>query len=151
MYHTFNRRDHVTDLEADTYLPLLWALDFNVDPMSSVVAQRTHDGQIRVLDEIVLRNATTKEACIRFCGVLLEPSGGDCGVRRRFGKQHADDRELGLPDHAGVLQVEPQAAGGVSGAERESARAGPGEPGEREVEAGVGRDPVDGAIGDARS
>jgi hypothetical protein len=44
---------------------LYWALDFNVDPMSSVVAQVV-EGQVRVLDEIVLRRATTQEACAEF-------------------------------------------------------------------------------------
>jgi len=44
---------------------LLWALDFNVDPMSSVIAQ-TVDGAVHVLDEIVLRHASTLEACEQF-------------------------------------------------------------------------------------
>ena len=65
VYHTFDRAEHVADLEVDPALPLLWALDFNVDPMSSVVAQ-IKQGKIRVLDEIVLRHATTEEACVRF-------------------------------------------------------------------------------------
>jgi terminase large subunit-like protein len=65
VYHTFDRKDHVVDLEVDANLPLLWALDFNVDPMSSVVAQ-IHRGEIRALDEIVLRRATTEEVCTRF-------------------------------------------------------------------------------------
>jgi Terminase large subunit, T4likevirus-type, N-terminal len=65
VYHTFNRHDHVADLQADRRLPLLWALDFNVDPMSSVVAQIDRGG-VRVLDEIVLRHASTDEACARF-------------------------------------------------------------------------------------
>ena len=49
----------------DTDTPLLWALDFNVDPMCSVVAQM--DGRrVRVLDEIVLRRATHEQACEEF-------------------------------------------------------------------------------------
>ena len=39
VYHSFDRKDHVAELKVDPSLPLLWALDFNVDPMSSVVAQ----------------------------------------------------------------------------------------------------------------
>jgi phage terminase large subunit len=65
VYHTFDRKDHVADLTVDPNLPLLWALDFNVDPMSSVVAQIWR-GRITVLDEIVLRHASTDEACARF-------------------------------------------------------------------------------------
>ncbi len=43
----------------------MWALDFNVDPLSPVVVQ-VEDGMTKVIDEIVLRNASTKEACEQF-------------------------------------------------------------------------------------
>jgi hypothetical protein len=46
--------------------PVIWALDFNVDPMCSVVAQKDRFGEVRVLDEIVLRRATTEQACEEF-------------------------------------------------------------------------------------
>ncbi|MGH9660808.1 MAG: terminase large subunit domain-containing protein [Bryobacteraceae bacterium] len=39
VYHAFSRLEHVAELKADEGAALLWALDFNVDPMSSVVAQ----------------------------------------------------------------------------------------------------------------
>jgi phage terminase large subunit len=65
VYHTFDRQDHLVDLTPDRRIPLLWALDFNVDPMSSVVAQ-INCGRVTVLDEIVLRHATTLEACEQF-------------------------------------------------------------------------------------
>jgi phage terminase large subunit len=65
VYHTFDRKDHVMDLTPNPNLPLFWALDFNVDPMSSVVAQ-IQGGKVVVLSEIVLRHATTDEACERF-------------------------------------------------------------------------------------
>lgn len=65
VYTAFRREDHVSDLEADPNLPLLWALDFNVDPMSSVIVQvRGH--RLFVLGEIVLRRATTRQACEEF-------------------------------------------------------------------------------------
>ena len=65
VYSAFSRADHVGQLAEDPTEPLLWALDFNIDPMSSVIAQAT-DGRVRVLDEIVLRNATTMAACEEF-------------------------------------------------------------------------------------
>jgi len=65
VYPTFNRSDNLRKVSVDPASPLLWALDFNVDPMSSVIAQ-IMDGEIRVLDEIVLRRATTPEACQEF-------------------------------------------------------------------------------------
>ena len=43
----------------------MWALDFNVDPMSSLVAQIT-GRKVMIVDEIVIRNGTTKEACEEF-------------------------------------------------------------------------------------
>src|SRR5436309_8454197 len=75
VYHTFDRRDHVTSLPVDPNLPLLWALDFNVDPMGSVVAQ-IRRRRIWVLDEIVLRHASTDEACARFHGSFGGHAGG---------------------------------------------------------------------------
>lgn len=65
VYHGFDRLEHVRELQVEPGRPLLWALDFNVTPMSSVVAQK-HDDTIRVLDEIVLRQSTTAEACEEF-------------------------------------------------------------------------------------
>ncbi len=65
VYTAFERSTHVASLEPDPYLPLLWALDFNVDPMSSVIAQ-VKGGSVKVLDEIVLRHGTTDRACEEF-------------------------------------------------------------------------------------
>jgi hypothetical protein len=65
VYDAFSRVDHVTDIQVRPGAPLLWALDFNVDPMCSVVAQ-IFDGTVYVLDEIVLRHAGTLQACEEF-------------------------------------------------------------------------------------
>jgi hypothetical protein len=65
VYHAFLRERNVRELMIDPTLPLLWALDFNVDPMSSLIAQKLN-GEIRVLDEIVLSRATTQQACEEF-------------------------------------------------------------------------------------
>lgn len=65
VYTAFQRETHLADLEASPYLPLLWALDFNVDPMSSVIVQIS-GGVVRVLDEIILRHGTTERACEEF-------------------------------------------------------------------------------------
>lgn len=59
-------------------LPICWSLDFNIDPLCSVIAQiedvATRDDsfngrrrlKVRVLDEIFLRDATTEDACREF-------------------------------------------------------------------------------------
>lgn len=65
VYHAFNRGEHVGAVEIQPKLPLMWALDFNVDPMCSIVAQIAKE-DIHVLDEIVIRRATTQEACEEF-------------------------------------------------------------------------------------
>lgn len=65
VYSTFSRGTHITELSVLPHLPLFWTMDFNVDPMSSLIVQMAY-GKVRVLDEIVLRNATTNEACEEF-------------------------------------------------------------------------------------
>lgn len=65
-------------LDRDTDLPLFWSLDFNVNPMCSVIGQyretltpRSHLTNeklltVEVLKEISLPNATTRDACNEF-------------------------------------------------------------------------------------
>jgi hypothetical protein len=65
VYSAFEQDTHVTELSIDPRKPLLWALDFNVDPMSSVIAQDLN-GRVMVLDEIVIRHGTTRMACEAF-------------------------------------------------------------------------------------
>ena len=65
VYMPFSRLEHVTDLMVRPELPLMWAMDFNVDPMSSVVAQIV-GGSVMVVDEIVMRRASTADACEEF-------------------------------------------------------------------------------------
>jgi hypothetical protein len=74
VYRNFSRAIHLRPREIDGGSPLLWALDFNVDPLCSVVAQ-IHDGVAQVLDEIVLRNSTTEEACEAFFGRFEKYAG----------------------------------------------------------------------------
>jgi Terminase large subunit, T4likevirus-type, N-terminal len=65
VYHCFNQAAHVARRAYDPHKLLLWALDFNVAPMSSVLLQRVED-RLVVIDEIVLERATTEEACQEF-------------------------------------------------------------------------------------
>jgi hypothetical protein len=75
VYTCFSRDGNVADLAVQKTLPLRWALDFNVDPMSSVVAQLV-SGKVHVLDELVLRRATTQEACEEFLKRYREHEAG---------------------------------------------------------------------------
>ena len=65
VYHCFNPSIHQVRHLYDPRKPLLWALDFNVAPMTSVLLQ-WDNGQLAVIDEIVLERATTEEACMEF-------------------------------------------------------------------------------------
>lgn len=65
VYHCFNPSVHLVRHAYDPHKKLLWALDFNVAPMSSVVLQLDR-GRLIVIDEIVLERATTEEACQEF-------------------------------------------------------------------------------------
>jgi hypothetical protein len=76
VYVAFERAGNMRELEVDESLPLLWALDFNVDPMCSVIAQVRRDGLVVVLDEIVLGRASTYDACSEFTARFPSHLGG---------------------------------------------------------------------------
>jgi hypothetical protein len=65
VYSAFQYTEHVKPVMPDKRLPICWALDFNVDPLCSVIAQIDGD-RVTVLDEIVLSRAMTQEACDEF-------------------------------------------------------------------------------------
>jgi hypothetical protein len=60
VYFAFSRERNVRELTPSSAHRLLIGLDFNVDPMTAVVAQRIGD-ECRVHDEIVLRHSSTPE------------------------------------------------------------------------------------------
>jgi hypothetical protein len=76
VYVAFEREGNIGSAEVDESLPLLWALDFNVDPMCSVIAQVRRDGRVVVLDEIVLSRASTYDACAEFTSRFESHTGG---------------------------------------------------------------------------
>ncbi|MGH9593918.1 MAG: terminase large subunit domain-containing protein [Bryobacteraceae bacterium] len=65
VYYGFEREQNLAAVAVDFQRPLLLAMDFNVDPMCAVIAQRT-DEKLAVLDEIVLSRASTQRACEEF-------------------------------------------------------------------------------------
>jgi hypothetical protein len=76
VYPSFERSGNVREGGVDAALPLLWALDFNVDPMCSVIAQVRRDGVVVVVDEIVLSRASTYDACAEFAARFPSHDGG---------------------------------------------------------------------------
>ncbi|MCC7176593.1 MAG: hypothetical protein IT159_15475 [Bryobacterales bacterium] len=94
VYHGFDRTRNVTEVAVERRLPLRWALDFNVDPMCSVVAQ-VKQGVVQVVDEIVMRRATTPEVCVEFLSRYPRHEGGvviygDASGSRRQTTGHSD-------------------------------------------------------------
>jgi hypothetical protein len=64
-YFAFDRAKHVQQLSFNPRSPIFWTLDFNVNPMCSLIGQR--DGnRVYVLDEVVLPNSNTWEAWSEF-------------------------------------------------------------------------------------
>jgi phage terminase large subunit len=81
VYYAFDRSKHLNaGIQYDPGARLTWSLDFNIDPMSSVVGQlkdyaphahlqRAKTRRLEILDEICLRDANVHLACQRFCEV----------------------------------------------------------------------------------
>lgn len=64
-YYAFERTGNCAEVGFDRRAPLCWSMDFNVNPMCSVLSQVV-DGRVLVLDEIVLPDSNTHEACEEF-------------------------------------------------------------------------------------
>ncbi len=63
VYKGFNRAIHIQPVTFENLHPIVWALDFNVNPMCMLLMQRIGD-EVRVLEEIVIRpEAHTEMAC----------------------------------------------------------------------------------------
>jgi hypothetical protein len=66
VYYAFDRAAHLDPNEFQPGTPLVWSLDFNVNPMCMLLMQRSGD-TVYVLDEIILRpEANTEAACQAF-------------------------------------------------------------------------------------
>jgi hypothetical protein len=65
VYYAFDRGGNVGRLEYDSRLPLFWALDFNINPMCSVIGQHK-DKWVYVLQEMTLPDSHTGAACEAF-------------------------------------------------------------------------------------
>ena len=65
VYQAYSEANKAPDLRFAPEVGLCWALDFNVTPMTAIIAQWIN-GRIYVLEEIYLRNSNTLEMCERF-------------------------------------------------------------------------------------
>jgi Terminase large subunit, T4likevirus-type, N-terminal len=61
-YYAFDRTHNVGKVQYSPGAPLVWALDFNMNPMCSVLLQ-TIGGRVHVLEEMILPDSNTLAAC----------------------------------------------------------------------------------------
>jgi hypothetical protein len=65
VYYAFERTSNAGKFRLDPSRPLVWSWDFNLNPMCSVICQE-QDGQVLVIDEIVIETSSTPEVCEEF-------------------------------------------------------------------------------------
>jgi Terminase large subunit, T4likevirus-type, N-terminal len=65
VYYAFDRQYNVRPLLYNPKLPVFWAMDFNVGTLCSVVGQIVN-GKVCVLDELILTDSHTPDACAEF-------------------------------------------------------------------------------------
>ena len=63
VYYPFDRNEHVGQYAFNPKLPIWVGMDFNIDPMSTVIFQPQRDGALWAVDEIVLFGSNTEEIC----------------------------------------------------------------------------------------
>jgi hypothetical protein len=63
VYYPFSRDAHVQPVEFNPKLPIWVGMDFNIDPMSTVIYQPQPNGELWAVDEIVLFGSNTEEVC----------------------------------------------------------------------------------------
>lgn len=61
VYYPFERSRHVGDFAFNPALPIRIGMDFNIDPMSAVIVQQQANGELWVVDEVVLFGSNTEE------------------------------------------------------------------------------------------
>jgi len=61
-YYAFDRAQNAKQFRFDRRVPLSWALDFNMNPFCSVLAQ-VHGGRVHILEEMILPDSNTLAAC----------------------------------------------------------------------------------------
>jgi hypothetical protein len=74
-YYAFDHSQNVGKLGFDGRTPLAWALDFNMNPFCSVLAQ-VNNGMVYVIDEMVLPDSNTLSACEELLSRTQKWAGG---------------------------------------------------------------------------
>ena len=64
-YYAFDRAHNVAKIPFSCQLPVCWAIDFNMNPLCSVLAHFIPT-KVHILEEIILPNSNTLQACEEF-------------------------------------------------------------------------------------
>jgi hypothetical protein len=83
-YYAFNRARNVRRLRYNPELPLFWSLDFNMNPLCSVLGQCLN-GTVFILDKLVLPDSNTPAACEEFSGAHTPVDRGAGAARSASG------------------------------------------------------------------
>ena len=75
VYYPFDREYNVGPVARNPSLHLFWALDFNVNPMCSVLGQSIN-GVVQILEEMILPDSNTFKACEEFLARTAKWSPG---------------------------------------------------------------------------
>jgi len=87
VYYSFERKLHVGKYSFNPKLPIWIGQDFNIDPMSSVIMQPQPNGDIWIVDEVILNGSNSEETANEL-------------ARRYF--RYMDDKITIYPDPAGA-------------------------------------------------
>ena len=63
VYYAFDREEHVGKYPFNPQLPIWVGMDFNIDPMSTVIFQPQENGEVWAVGEIVQYGSNTQEIC----------------------------------------------------------------------------------------
>jgi hypothetical protein len=92
VYYAFERDGNIGALRYDRRHPLFWSLDFNINPMCSVIGQRVGD-EVRILAELVLPDSNTWAACEEFLARTAEWTSRATVPLRVYGDATGDGRQ----------------------------------------------------------
>jgi hypothetical protein len=90
-YYAFDREHNVQNFRFNPRLPLSWSLDFNMNPLCSVLTQASN-GIVVVLDELILPDSNTLAACEEFLSRTEKWTAGSHLSVQIYGDSTAEQR-----------------------------------------------------------
>jgi hypothetical protein len=109
VYHAFDRKLHVGEYVFNPRLPIWVGQDFNIDPMSSVIMQLQPNGEVWVVDEVVMFGSNTQETAdelgrryfrhLKALTIYPDPAGASGSTKSR------GDSDLDILRDAGFRRI----------------------------------------------